>query len=341
VACEEYFAIALDEMPKLMVVDSHFTNDPNQNFVRLSMTRNFYNTSPAEIPVGAKVDLIQFFGETTSGVETSPGYFTFSTTPIPEKKYQLRISYLKDTYVSDAVVMPPIPSIDTLYTKHEVEKNYRIDSYGSPTLVETPGRRICIDAPLSSGLEYYRFSWQAVLQWQYDPPVVFPPPLPSWYGWKTFYQTGQFNLAGPKEFTVSDKIRQHKVLSLSYNSLIYLDSVQQKPIGWIVTIHQYGISKKSYDFQELLNKQFSAEGSLFDPVLTQVYGNIHCKTDPSKIALGFFDLNSYCQHRYYLYLGTGPDNQVVQRRINEYYDIPDNGYMIGTYPVFWENNYQR
>jgi hypothetical protein len=338
-SCEEYYTPKLEEVPAMLVVDSHLTNNPNQNFVRLSITKNFYSSETSEPVIGAKVELIQYFGETTQGIEISNGYFTFPVTPIPEKKYQLRISYLKDTYVSDAVIMPPIPTIDTLYTKHVVAKSYRIDAFGTPVLVETPDRQICIDAPILPDLKYYRFGWKAVLLWVYTPPVVFPPPKPSWFGWKTLYQAGQFNMAGPKEFSSSDEIRQHEVLSLSYDSHIYLDSVQQVATGWIVIINQYGIPKASHDFHEMLNKQFSAEGSLFDPVTTQVYGNIHCKTDPTKTVLGFFDLNSYRQYRYYLYLGTGPDNQVNQHRVTNDYNIPDQGYEIGTHPVFWENNY--
>jgi hypothetical protein len=338
-SCEEFYTPEIEDVPSILVVDSHLTNDPNQNFVRLAMTKNFYSNETSEPVIGAKVELIQYFGETTQGVEINSGYFIFPTTPIPGEKYQLQISYLKDTYTSDAVIMPPIPAIDTLYTKHVIEKSYRIDALGGTILVETPGRQICIDAPILSDLEYYRFGWKAVLQWVYNPPAVNGPPPPSWFGWKTVYQTGQFNLAGPKKFSSSDKIRQHEVFRLSYNSQIYLDSSEQMGSGWIVTINQYGIPKESHDFHEMLNKQFSADGSLFDPVTTQVYGNIHCKTDPSKIVLGFFDLNSYRQYKFYLYLGTGPDNQVNQHRITNDYDIPDQGYEIGTHPAFWENNY--
>ncbi len=337
-SCEEYYTPDLKSVPPILVVESHLTNDPNQNFVNLSMTKSFYATEASVPVVGAKVELIQFKEGIIKGIETSTGNFTFPSTPVSGEKYQLRITYLKDIYESDQVVMPPVPEIDSLYTKNDVVKSYRTNSSGPPTLIETPGRQICIDAPLSSELEYYRFTWKAVLQWVYNPPAFGGPPPPSWYGWKTLYQTGQFNLAGPKEFSISDKVSQHEVFWLSYNNQIYLDSVQQIPSGWIVTVNQYGITQKSHDFYEQLNKQFSAEGSLFDPVQNQIYGNLICKTDPTKIVLGFFDLNSYRQYRYYLYLGTGPDNQVNQHRITTIYEIPGQGYEIGFHPVFWEYN---
>lgn len=340
VSCEEYYTPELDSAQSMLVVESHMTNDPTQNFVRLTMTQPFYS-GVADKVTGAKVEFISVGAETTRGIESSQGYYTFSQIPVPGKKYLLRITHQKDLYESDVVIMPPLPSIDSLYTHHKVEKIYRASSYGPPFLEEIPGREICINAPVTQKLEYYRFNWQAVLQWLYPPPQTDPlfiPPI--WYGWVSVYNNGPFNLAGSKEFRVSDKVLNHPILSLPYNCEAYLDSSALIPAGWILIIDQYGITKDSYNFHEKLNKQFSAEGSLFDPMLTQVYGNMVCRTNPEKKVLGFFDLNSYRQHRYYLYLGNGDERLVIQRRINRYPDIPPGGYKDdGTFPEFWENKY--
>jgi len=339
VSCEDYYKPDLEIVPGLLVVESHLTNDPNQNFVRLSMTRNFYSTDAVEKIIGAKVDLIEVGGQTSRAIENSIGYFTFTKTPIPGKKYILRISYQKDTYESEAVIMPPLPTIDTLYTTHQIEKSFRTDAYGVPDQIQTPVREICIDAPITKSLQYYRFSWRAILQWAYYPEALgFPPP--PYYGWISKYDNGLFNISGPKEFSVSTQVKNHPILSLAYDSQAYLDSVEQIASGWILILHQYGITKESNNFHERLNKQLSAEGSLFDPLLTQVYGNIHCRNDASKIVLGFFDLNSYRQYRYFLNLGLNEKSTVIQRRLNSYPVIPDGGYTRGVPPEFWENNYK-
>lgn len=339
VSCEEYYKPDLEVVPATLVVESSLTNIPNKNFVKLSMTQDFYNTTANQDVVGAKVELVQVGGSTLKGIDGGTGYFTFASAPAPGKKYFLRITNQKDTYQSDIVLMPPVPQIDSLYTIHNIEKNYRTDAFGSPELVETPGRKIYIDAPIISSLEYYRFNWRAILQWVYTPPPPpFGPPPPPWFGWKSKYEFGTFNIAGPKEFSSSDKVTKHPIVSLAYNTQIYLDSITQVGSGWILILDEYGTTKSSYDFHEKLNKQFSAEGSLFDPVLTQVYGNMHCTSDPTKIALGFFELNSYRQYRYFLNLGVGDDRQVVQRRLNRYPDISYDGQQIGERPVFWESN---
>jgi hypothetical protein len=128
---------------------------------------------------------------------------------------------------------------------------------------------------------------------------------------------------------------------LAYNSYVYWDSTVQEPYNWIVILDQYGIPKESYTYHEKLNRQFDADGTLFDPVIAQVYGNIYCKNDPDKIVLGFFDMNSYKQYRYYLNLGTGKDETVVLRQLDQYFDIPDRGYRKDEPPIFWETNYKK
>lgn len=338
-SCEEYYTPSMDVVQNMLVVESSLSNDPQQNFVKLTATSNFYNPRQFEKIYGAQIKLMEIGGPIVDGTETSTGYFTFTSIPEAGKKYKIRISYINDFFESDTVIMPPPPSIDTLYTKHVVEKDYKTDIYGVPYLVETPGRNICINEQMSSTLEYSRFNWRAILQWMYNPPSKGGPAPPSWFGWISTYSSGQFNLAGPKIFTTTDQIKAHPVLFIPYDSHSFLDSIKQNPMGWIVIIDQYGITKESNDFHEQLNKQFTAEGSLFDPILTQVHGNIHCLNNPDKMALGFFELNSYRQYRYFINLGTSEKGTVIQRRINHYLAIPDQGYWVGNFPPFWESFY--
>jgi hypothetical protein len=339
VSCEELYYPSLEKVSGLMVVDTHLTNDLNQNYVQLSISRDFNSTKEVDWIIGARIELIESLGTIIYGTEVSPGHFTFTEAPIPNKKYKLRISYKKDIFESDEMVMPRLPKIDSLYTIHKIVQKYRFNGFSTPELYNSPEREINVDASISPELEYYRFSYRAIIQWEYNPPSIpnkpSPPPL---YGWITVHDNGSFNLAGQKEFSTNDRIHQHPILSLAYNSQQYLDSATQTPANWILIFDQYGITKETYDFYEKINNQFSAEGSLFDPMLSQIYGNFHCTTDASKTALGFFDLSSYRQYRYYLNLGTGADNQVFQRRLYRYFDIPDRGDTT-KHPDFWENNY--
>jgi hypothetical protein len=368
ISCEEYYKPSIDDMPGLMVVDSHVTNDPNQNFVRISKARAFYSTAAVEWISGATVELVQENFQIIKGREDAPGYYVFPTTPTFEKKYRLRITYLKDIYESDYVLMPPLPSIDSLYTRHEVEKVTRTNAYNVPEVFDQPGRQIYIDAPVTPQLQYYRFNYRAIIQWLFNPywmddptdvtihlpttkksAPAFGPIIPLGddttkhylYGWLSVTDNNLFNLVGPKEFSLTQRIEKHPIVALAYNSYAYLDSFTEKSCNWILLLDQYGISKESYDYHQKLNRQFSADGTLFDPVVSQVAGNVVCRTDPEKIVLGFFDMNSYKQYRYYLNLGTGTDQTVVLRQLDQFFDIPDRGFTKDLPPEFWETNYKR
>ena len=340
VSCEEYYKPTLEVVPPLLVVEAHLTNDLKQNFVRLSKSEDFYNVNQREEVKDANVYLEEVGGPTSLAVERETGYFTFKQTPVAGKKYLLRISYQDDIYESDVVIMPPLPGIDTLYTNYKIEKAYRKDSFGKLNQIQIPSREICIDAPITSELQYYRFTYQAVLQWTYTTKAAPGVQPVTYYGWVWKYDNGQFNITGPKEFSVSTQVKNYPILSLAYDKNVYLYEYDQSAMGWIINIDQYGISRESYKMHEKLNQQFSAEGSLFEPILTQVYGNIHCKTDSSKIALGFFDLNSYSQYRYFINLGLNENSKVIQRRLNRFAYIPkDTLISVDTIPEFWESNY--
>lgn len=337
-SCEEYYKPELENVQSILVVEAHLTNDPKQNFVKLSMTSDFYGVNSPEKVTGARVDLVELAGTTNRANEISDGYFTLTKIPTQGRTYMLRIQHKGNTYESGNIVMPPLPKPELLYTSHKIERKYLTNAYGVPYQVEIPGRELYIDAGISNSLSYYAFNWRAVLQWTYSPPAIDGPAPPIYYGWKSRTDRSLFNIAGPKEFSVPEKIKNHKLMSIAYDGNLYLDSIQQIPLGWIVILDMYGINKSSYSFYEKLNKQFSAEGSLFDPILTQVQGNIFCKNDQSKIVLGFFDLKSYKQFRYYIHPGYGKDEDVILRQIHKYPDIPDSGLVFDFPPDFWEIN---
>lgn len=338
VSCEEYYHPSLDVTSGMLVVESHITNDISQNYVKLTLSQDFYARDVEKRASGAQVELREIGGVSLRGVESvvNSGYFTFAKTPVVGRSYFLKITYRNNVFCSDTVVMPPLPAIDTLYTGHKIVRKYVTNAWGNPDQVEIPSREIYADISTGSALKYYRFCWRAVEQWYYNPPVLLDEPPITWYGWTSVNDFGVFNLAGPKDFSTSQKINKYPLLSLAYDGASYLDSITLSPAGWIIILDQYGIQKESYDFHEALNKQFEAEGSLFDPVLTQVYGNIHCINDPNQIALGFFDLNSYAQHRYFFDFGKSEKGKVFLRRISNRYAISNRGYLINEVPIFWE-----
>jgi len=229
--------------------------------------------------------------------------------------------------------MPPLPEILNTSLVEKVKTEYFSDIYGVVTPTSFPGNNICIDAPVTDSLSYYRFSTRSILEWTTS---VSNPEI---FGWNSYYPTN-FNIAGPKTFSqASDKIEKHPLVWLANESTKYLDldhrQVAIVSVGWILIVDQYGTSKGSFDYHEKLNSQFAADGSLFDPVPNQIYGNIRCLSDSSKIVYGYFDLNSYRQYRYFLRMAIKYNGDNL-RQILKYPYIYDFGQIAKFPPDWWE-----
>jgi len=296
-SCEEYYTPKIDDVSGHLVVDALITNNLSKNYVNLSTTRGFYDGQAPSSVFHATVELVDKNGVILEGTESSLGSFNFETVPEIGNSYKLRIYYQNFTYESEMVTMPPMPEILNASLVEKAKKEYWSDIYGVVTPVSFPGNDICVDAPVTDSLAYYRFSTRSVLEWNYTPPGGGP----QIFGWNSFYPTN-FNIAGPKIFSqTSDKIEKHALVWLANESTKYfLHTDTLASNGWILIVDQFATSKGSFNYHEKLNSQFAADGSLFDPIPDQIYGNIRCLSDSTKNVYGYFDLNSYRQYRYFL-----------------------------------------
>jgi hypothetical protein len=328
-SCEEYYTPKIDDVSGHLAVDALITNDLSNSYVRLSTTQGYYDKQePSEI-LDATVELVDKNGIILEGTENGAGSFIFKTVPEIGNSYKLRIYYQNFAYESEMMTMPPMPEILNASLVEKVKKEYFSDIYGVVTPTSFPGNDICVDAPVTDTLAYYRFSTRSVLEWNYTPPGGGP----QIFGWNSFYPTN-FNIAGPKIFSqTSDKIEKHALVWLADESKYFLHTDTLASNGWILIIDQFGTSKGSFNYHEKLNSQFAADGSLFDPIPDQIYGNIRCLSDSTKIVYGYFDLNSYRQYRYFLRMYI-KYNGANLRQLLTYPYIPDSG---EGRTAWWEN----
>lgn len=339
VSCEEKYQPAIEKTDGQLVVESLITNDLTKNFVHLSQTRNYNDNIPLLEVSGAVVELIEKQGYKIRATESNPGYYVFNSVPESGKNYFLRIGILSDIYESAEVTMPPLPTIANFHTEHVVKKVYVKNVEGTSHAIDKAGREFYVDLPVTNSSSYYRFDITTVWEWHCDlNPKTFSI-IPTYYGWYVFFEKEKYNIAGPKNFSQAGKIEKHPLLTVSYDvyDYIYEDTLFSKydtlyAKGCLLQLEQYGTSKESYEYREKLNSQFSAVGSLFDPIQNQVYGNIICKTNPSKVVYGYFDLNSYSQYRYFFNLSTPPDDFPI-RQVFRYPDLPDRNGIMETQPV--------
>jgi hypothetical protein len=104
--------------------------------------------------------------------------------------------------------------------------------------------------------------------------------------------------------------------------------------GWIVKIEQYSITREAFVFWTDIQKLEESEGEIFDPIATQLRGNMSCITDENKLMLGLFEVASKRNNPAFVnYYPTGHNYLGKRIEIND--PFPDNGWKDTIPPQFW------
>jgi len=99
-------------------------------------------------------------------------------------------------------------------------------------------------------------------------------------------------------------------------------------------LNQFTITKEGSKFWRSVKSQSEASGKLFDPIEDQIYGNIHCVSDSSIIAFGYFNTASYSDKVIAVKLGV---NKIDAVKVVDFMPIPvsDEDCFLGGKPEFW------
>ena len=342
-ACEDVYRPNLDQVENKLVIEALVTNDANQNFIRISKSRNFFDNSGIEMVPGATVELIDGQNQVYSGQETKAGYFTLDHASKPGEHYQLRVTAEGEIYESDVEEMPALPAFDSIYAESEHVTKYYYSSYGEPIAYDAEQTHTFIDLPMTDSLANYRFNLTKTLEWIILPPMEIGPPPPTIYGWVNFGSTGNFNIAGPADYGTGDVIKRHSLIELTkkLDGLISTDYIDQEAYmeGWVIDVNEYGMSSKTFNYYRSMVDQLEATGKLFDAVYAQLEPNIHCVSNPEKTVLGYFEVSSYKKFRYFVYSSRG-SNYVYSHLVHKTDPFPSAD-TIEAYqpPDFWINRF--
>jgi len=83
-----------------------------------------------------------------------------------------------------------------------------------------------------------------------------------------------------------------------------------------ILVKQHALSREEYDYWDLLKKNTENIGTLFDPLPSQITGNIHCLNDDTELAFGYISAHSVEEKRIFVNRTQLPNNL----RIDSGYD---------------------
>jgi hypothetical protein len=363
-SCYKVYDPHVDTAEKVLVVDGMITNKTNAYHIFLTYAKPF-NSSEKTMPVSAaNVYVTDNLGNSYIFTERNEGEYrsdSLQFTGIPGYNYRLHIVTPDGAeYESGPQRIFPEVNPDSVYAEFDTKET--LDRY-TGLKVNTHGTDILIDIRnQSDSLPRYRITSNLVMQYYYyaiiqknwnDPCIHF-----DIYCWQTINANSNFNLPDEEYSLNSASIKKHQVCFLDDNINVYAMGYGLK-INWadttgiptkagyqfnlihhrILYLNQYTLNNETYLYYKSLNEQMQSEGKLFDPIATQLNGNIKCISDPEIKVIGFFEASSVNNSAYIVDLRNLENFQPTLRKTpytlppelngcrvdrlgDKYYDVP-------------------
>jgi len=264
---------------KYLVVDGYLnaSKDSVSVTINYSVPLDEGISSPPE--EGANVSITSSSGESISLNEVDRGLYVASNLTLnTSDNYKLHILTKAGTsYSSDAITLRPAPVIDSVSWKAELG-----------TL--EPGIRFYVSGHDPTGqTNFYRYLYTE--EWEYRAdfnsdfkkdgymPVVRMPNEQVYTCWKGSHST--------EVIIVSTKNLTSDVVSMLPMTFINYGSIQLSRM-YSINVKQMAISQTEYEYWQLIKKTTESLGGLFDPLPSQVTGNVHNDNNDKEQVLGWF-----------------------------------------------------
>jgi hypothetical protein len=288
---EPYSPPELKQSPNYLVVDGSL-NAGGPTTIILSRTRGLNDSLPNMPEYGAQVSVTGSQGDVFYLQDLGSGNYHADTLPLsPFETYTLQISTVGgQKYISDSITVmqtPPIDSVswkqDTTGPANELGVNIYVNTHDPST---TYG--------------YYR--------WEYEETWKYSAAYESYYFW-----SGGLVPRTPEQYVYycyQNKLSTSLVIGNTYQlsqNMIYQQPVtfipqgsQKISIKYSILVRQFSISKEAYEYWQNLQRTTELTGSIFDPLPSQVSGNIHNVTNPKEPVIGFISASSSTEQRIFI-----------------------------------------
>ncbi|MGD9994516.1 MAG: DUF4249 domain-containing protein [Salinivirgaceae bacterium] len=352
-SCEEPFVPEIDAQGGFLVFEGQLTDQQDVHSVRISRSVSYNESSVFESVSGFTVRVEDENGQQFPFSETSKGlYQSIAFKGLYNYQYRLlAISPEGKTYASDWETLlqgAPVEQISGIYYMNQWLE--RIEGQG---YVEhnDPGLKLLVSGNYSSYTPFYRYEYQAIFQTTQTYPTI---PFST-----TYYIARPFNSLSKGFVQVlngnlfqNQKVEDYPIDFITKAVMtmhIQLDSVELDSVGdriyptsqihyaqhgAIFRLNQYSLNERAFKFWDAIYKQQEASGQLFDPVETQIVGNIKCTSDTTEQVFGYFTASAICTRISHLYLSY--NNQVIVTPADSFPTISTTQAALQKFP-FWVN----
>ncbi len=290
-ACKEKYNIELKDSDKSLIVVEGFLN-AGTGPTQISITKSFITANPGSIP---KVSNAQVSVEGDNGtsyalteIATSGVYQHSQLNLSISQQYRLRIKTTDGKeYLSDYVPVLQSPAIDSV--------SWRWGNNGVMFYVSTH------DATNNS--RYYR--WEYDETWQINSPY-----------YSVVKMIGPVQIV-PRDLTTEDvsqcwKYGKSNTILIGSTAQLQSDVAHEIPLFYLPAhieklgvrysplVKQTVIPKQAYEYFNLMKKTTEQLGSIFDPLPSELRGNIKCISDPSEQVIGYITAGTQTEKRIFI-----------------------------------------
>ena len=286
---EPYAPDVLNSPSRYLVVDGLISGN-GVTTVKLSRTEHISEESFPFLESRATLLLEEEQGAQHSLQETTPGTYVSSSLSLDtSKKYRLFIRLATgQEYASEFVDVKQTPPIDEVgWQALDNELQIYVNSHDPQNA--THYYRWEYEATWA-----YTAAFQAVIRYDEANGTIVPrTPLDEdiYRCWRTEHST-DIKL-GTSARLSQDVISAYPILTLPADS-------EELRIKLSVLVKQYGLTQEAYQYWEALRKNTESIGTLFDPLPSQLTGNVHNLANPDEPVIGYVGASAVQEKRVFV-----------------------------------------
>ncbi len=346
--CTEVYdpKISIDE--QFLVVEGTITNSSGPHRVKLSHSGSFGEGMTTDPVSGALVYIKDSSGNTTylteieSGSYYTPGDFSGKTGEF----YTLFIETENgNTYQSSKQEIIEPVEVDSIYGEIGTEIfSFKSQTSGDIYQREVEGINVFIDVSGRRGKKpKVRFNSDLLMLYGYEQGDDMGAPIYyfCWYK-RSITDFLEADMATDPGTPVEKRIRV-AFIPIASNNMRFVGFPSHYGEDMIISYlpHRilinsiYTINQDAFNFHYDRNKQLNDEGSFFDPVSSQLSGNIKNIEDPHEVVLGFFEASSVKKSSVNL-LSNPAQNSVKVDTLECLDHVPGHGCVPEEEPDWWD-----
>ena len=282
--CVDKFQPSVISTPQRYLVVDGLINLRGVTTVRLSRSRKL-NEETSPIETRATVAIVDEAGTRYPLTEPKPGtYVSANLTLNNSHQYQLKLRTAAGReYASDLVQGKFTPPIDRL-------------SWAS----ERNGVQLFVDAhDDTNATRRYRWTYQET--WEIQTPYTSDfDCINGALVLRTVVINHCWTSDSSTAISLSSTERLSKDVVSKFPLLLLPGNSDKLRIKYSILVRQYALNADEYTYWDKLKANTESLGTLFDPLPTQLTGNVHCLSDASELVIGYVGASSVSEKRLFI-----------------------------------------